>query len=115
MPNLSDHDLKQMDPAWQAGRPEPVVRGLLKRALDDLRVARDRLNQRPDNSLRPPGTMAPNSVACRLLAGKVWSPTHFAVQRDLQELNRRPRHTMVGGWALPQSLHATLVAARMPP
>ena len=59
MPNLSDHDLKQMDPAWQAGLPEPVVRGLLKRALDDLRLARDRLNQRPDNSSRPPGSMAP--------------------------------------------------------
>jgi transposase len=59
MANLSDHDLKQMDEAWQSGQPEPVLRGLLKRALDDLRTARDRLNQRPDNSSRPPGSMPP--------------------------------------------------------
>ena len=37
-PNLSDHDLKQIDAAWQAAQPEPVVRGLLNRALEDLRA-----------------------------------------------------------------------------
>jgi transposase len=59
MPNLSDHDLKQMDEAWQGGQPEPVVRGLLRRALEDLRLARDRLNQTPSNSSRPSGSMPP--------------------------------------------------------
>lgn len=59
MSNLSDHDLKQMDEAWQRSQAEPVVRGLLKRALDDLRAARDRLNQGPGNSSRPPGSMPP--------------------------------------------------------
>jgi len=59
MPNLSDHDLKQMDPAWQQRQPEPTVRGLLERALDDLRQARDRLNQNPTNSSRPPTSMEP--------------------------------------------------------
>lgn len=59
MANLSDHDLLQMDQAWQEGQPESVVRALLKRTLDDLRAARDRLNQRPDNSSRPPGSIAP--------------------------------------------------------
>ena len=58
-PNLSDHDLKQMDEAWQTGQPEPVVRDLLGRALEDLRVARDRLNQTPKNSSRPSGSMSP--------------------------------------------------------
>jgi hypothetical protein len=58
-PNLSDHDLKQMDEAWQTGQPEPVVRDLLGRALEDLRVARDRLNQTPKNSSRPSGSMPP--------------------------------------------------------
>jgi len=50
MPNLSDHDLQQMDRTWQAGQPEPVVRGLLERALEDLRTARDRLNQTPSGT-----------------------------------------------------------------
>ena len=59
MANLSDHDLKQMDEVWQGCQPEPVVRGLLKRALDDLRLARDRLNQTPSNSSRPSGSMPP--------------------------------------------------------
>jgi hypothetical protein len=58
-PNLSDHDLKQMDEAWQTGQPEPVVRDLLGRALEDLRVARDRLKQTPKNSSRPSGSMPP--------------------------------------------------------
>jgi len=58
-PNLSDNDLKQMDEAWQVAQPEPVVRGLLNRALEDLRAARDRLNQTPKNSSRPSGSMPP--------------------------------------------------------
>ena len=37
MPNLSDHDLWQMDPGWQQRQPEETVLGLLQRALDDLR------------------------------------------------------------------------------
>jgi hypothetical protein len=59
MANLSDYDLKQMDEAWQGRQPEPVVRSLLKRTLDDLRVARDRLNQNSTNSSRPSGSMPP--------------------------------------------------------
>ncbi len=59
MPNLSDHDLRQMDPAWQQHQSDGTVRALLARALDDLRLARDRLNQTPANSSRPSGSMAP--------------------------------------------------------
>jgi hypothetical protein len=40
MPNLTDHDLKQMDPTWQQRQPEETVRGLLVRALDDQRWPR---------------------------------------------------------------------------
>ena len=58
-PQLSDHDLRQMDSAWQQHQTDETVRGLLARALDDLRLARDRLNQSPDNSSRPSGSMAP--------------------------------------------------------
>ena len=59
MPNLSDHDLRQIDPTWQQRQPEDMVRGLLAHALDDLRQACDRLNQNPSNSSRPPGSMEP--------------------------------------------------------
>jgi len=59
MTHLSDFDLRQMDDAWQDKQPAVVVRSLLKRTLDDLRVARDRLNQNPKNSSRPSGSMPP--------------------------------------------------------
>jgi hypothetical protein len=48
-----------MSEDWQHRQSEPVVRSLLKRTLDELRVARDRLNQNPNNSSRPSGSMAP--------------------------------------------------------
>ena len=59
MPHLSDHDLRQMDEAWQGAQPESVLRSLIKRTLEDLRAARDRLNQTPANSSRPSGSMPP--------------------------------------------------------
>ena len=80
MPKLSGHDLKQMDAVWLDAQPEGVVRGVLARALDDLRVARDRLNQNPGNSSRPSGSMAP------------WARTGVAaaVQQQLQEAAPAP-------------------------
>ena len=59
MANLSDHDLLQMDEAWQGKLSEPKLRMLLKRTLEDLRAARDTLNQNPGNSSRPPDSMPP--------------------------------------------------------
>ena len=59
MPKLSDHDLKQMDSAWLQRQSDEVIRGLCERALEDLRAARDRLNQNPNNSSRPSGSMPP--------------------------------------------------------
>ena len=59
MPNLSDHDLRQMDPTRQQRQAEDTARGVLARALDDLWQARDRLNQGPGNSSRPSGSMEP--------------------------------------------------------
>lgn len=59
MAKLSDHDLKQIDAAWLAKQPEAVIRSLLERALEDLKAARDRLNQGPGNSSRPSGSMPP--------------------------------------------------------
>jgi transposase len=57
MPQFSPHDLRQMDQDWQDAQPESVVRQLLKRGLEDLRAANDRLARNPGNSSRPPGSM----------------------------------------------------------
>jgi transposase len=57
VPHLTDHDLRQMDDAWQHSLSESVARAVLGRVLDDLKEARDRLNQNAANSSRPPGSM----------------------------------------------------------
>ncbi len=65
MPNLTAHDLLQMDEAWQCAQPDLVVRGLVKRALEDLRVVRDCLNQMPANNARPSGRLPPWQCVAR--------------------------------------------------
>jgi transposase len=59
VPHLTDHDLRQMDDAWQQRLSESAARAVLGRVLDDLKEARDRLNQNADNSSRPPGSLPP--------------------------------------------------------
>ncbi len=56
---LSDHDLRQMDEGWLEKLPEDKLRQVSTRILQDLKEARDRLNQTPDNSSRPPSSRAP--------------------------------------------------------
>jgi transposase len=57
--HLSDHDLRQMDEGWLEKLPEDKLRQVSGRILQDLKEARDRLNQTPDNSSRPPSSRAP--------------------------------------------------------
>ena len=57
--HLSDHDLRQMDEDWLEKLPEDKLRQVSARILQDLKEARDRLNQTPDNSSLPPGSRAP--------------------------------------------------------
>ena len=57
--HLSDHDLRQMDEGWLEKLPEDKLRQVSARMLQDLKEARDRLNQTPDNSSRPPSSRAP--------------------------------------------------------
>jgi len=56
---LSDHDLRQMDEDWLKSLPAPLLLEVSKRLLSDVKVLRDRQNQGPDNSSRPPGSQAP--------------------------------------------------------
>jgi len=53
---LTDHDLRQLDEARLDGLAGTALRELSKRLLADLKEARERLNQTPDNSSRPPST-----------------------------------------------------------
>jgi hypothetical protein len=57
--HLSDHDLRQLDEAYLDGLTPEQARALLGRALADLKAARERLNQNPSNSSRPPSSRPP--------------------------------------------------------
>ena len=56
---LTDHDLKQLDEAYLSKLSPEQLLGLSEKLLQDLREARDRLNERPQNSSRPSGSYAP--------------------------------------------------------
>lgn len=56
---LTDHDLKQIDQEYLASLTPVQLLQLSGKMLDDLRTARERLNQTPQNSSRPSGSFAP--------------------------------------------------------
>lgn len=56
---LSDHDLRQIDEERINKLSEADVKNLSITLLNDLKEARERLNQNPKNSSRPPSSEAP--------------------------------------------------------
>ena len=56
---LTDHDLRQMSDEWVSSLSPSQKEVLLVRALAELRKSRDRLNQTPSNSSKPPSSRAP--------------------------------------------------------
>jgi len=56
---LSPHDLRQLDDAYLRRLPEDALRALSLTLLEDLKEARERLQQNPSNSSRPPSSRAP--------------------------------------------------------
>jgi transposase len=56
---LTDHDLRQIDQKYLASLSPEQLLHLSEKMLDDLRTARERLNQTPQNSSRPSGSFAP--------------------------------------------------------
>lgn len=56
---LTDHSLRQLDEEYLAALDEEALRGLSLRLLADLKEARERLNQTPENSSRPPSSREP--------------------------------------------------------
>jgi hypothetical protein len=57
--HLSDHSLRQIDDAYLRSLDLEALCGLSVRLLADLKAARERLNQGPTNSSRPPSSRAP--------------------------------------------------------
>ena len=70
--HLSDHNLRQMDDDYVRSLGTDALRDLSLRLLADLKEARERLNQGPTNSSRPPSSRAPWE------RGQVPNPTHEA-------------------------------------
>ena len=56
---LSDHDLSQLDEEALLDLPEDVLRRLSIELLNDLKEARERLNQNSRNSSCPPSSDPP--------------------------------------------------------
>ena len=56
---LSDHDLRQIDTEYLGRLSHAQLLHVSAQLLADLKAARDRANQTPDNSSRPPGSFAP--------------------------------------------------------
>jgi len=57
--HLTNHDLLQLDRDTLSRLDEEALRRLSERLLDDLKEARDRLNQDSQNSSRPPSSDSP--------------------------------------------------------
>ena len=76
---LSEHDLKQLDDEKIRSLPAETLRTLSSKLLSDLKEARDRLNQSPDNSSRPPSSRAP------------WEGADTEPQDDGEAEDRKPK------------------------
>ncbi|MCP5019845.1 MAG: IS66 family transposase [Ketobacter sp.] len=67
---LKDHDLQQLNREYLASLSSEQLLDLAEKLLNDLRDARDRQNQTPDNSSRPSGSYAPWEQASISARGK---------------------------------------------
>jgi len=94
--NLSDHDLRQMDEGWLDNLPEEKLRQVSVRLLQDLKEARDRLNQTPDNSSRPPSSRAPwekgrnEEKTAPNKAGESEEETDLEIEKTAEESDNKP-------------------------
>ena len=55
---LSDHDLQQLNAEWLEARTREELLQISEKLLDDLKEARERLNQNSSNRSVPPGSQA---------------------------------------------------------
>jgi len=82
---LTDYDLKQIDQEYLASLPPEQLLYLSEKMLDDLRNARDRLNQTPKNSSRPWGSYAPWEQASFANEKKQSDEVDSAEEKEKQE------------------------------
>lgn len=93
---LTDHDLKQLSQEYLASLPPEQLLHLSKKMLDDLRDARDRLNQSPQNSSRPSGSYAPwqkTSPTAKVDSGESVAPATDPVPKAKKETKAKPAAT----------------------
>ncbi len=60
---FNDHDLRQINQAYLESLDIESAKKLASKLLEDLKEARERLNQNPNNSSRPPSSTEPWVVA----------------------------------------------------
>jgi transposase len=108
---ITPFDLEQLTPQRVEELSEAAIRHLLPRALDDLREARDRLNQTPRNSSRPSGSMPvwDKVGAGKTVEGEEEEPGEERMAAEVEaeaddatETTRLPQETPIEGPALPQ-------------
>ncbi len=75
---LTDRDLRQMDDEWVSALTSSETESLLVRTLFELRKSRDRLNQSPRNSSKPPSTRASRETAANAVNLEVTRHTPYA-------------------------------------
>ena len=76
---LSDHDLRQINEPYLKSLGSEQLLGVSIRLLNDLKEARERLNQNPTNSSRPPSSREPWVVA------KMKEPDEELEEESLEE------------------------------
>jgi transposase len=98
--HLSDHSLRQLDEDYVRSLGTDELRGLSLKLLADLKEARDRLNQGPDTSSRPPSSRA------------VWEKGTRAVveSEEAEAVGEMPEDTSAGAAA--ESPESPAAAAR---
>ena len=94
---LNDHDLKQIDEEYLETLAPDKLRKVSLKLLADLKEARDRLNQTPQNSSRPSGSFA-------LWEGGVvsdGSPVEEVPNKEAEEEKKRKKKGSLGSSVQP--------------
>ena len=84
---LTSHDLRQFDEHWLCQLPLPQLQPVAIRLLSELRIARDRLNQNPENSSRPSSSRNPWESSSQCTPEPEPAPTIQAADGDDGQAN----------------------------
>jgi len=93
---LKDYDLKQINRDYLGALPPEKLLTVSLRLLDDLKEARDRLNQTPWNSSRPSGSFAPWEGGVALDGSVVGKRKDDAEEPDEEETKKQEQKETKG-------------------